>query len=168
MNYKERTPVKCSCSLRSLIGFDISEAQAMKLVGVPITNEKNNWNKVIGKIDSICYEKDIVYMTLYSYWLPEINIDKLEKFQSFASVSFEINRFEVEEKFPTFFEETIWHDKDYHPEVYRDIIVRDADGKEYDDHYWVGHAYYNYIKNIDDGTVDGWYSDVDIVKWRYK
>lgn len=103
MNYKERTPIKCSCSLRSLIGFDISEAQAMKLVGVPITNEKNNWNKVIGKIDSICYEKDIVYMTLYSYWLPEINIDKLEKFQSFASVSFEINRFEVEEKFPIFF-----------------------------------------------------------------
>lgn len=167
MNYKERTPVKCSCSLRSLIGFDISEAQAMKLVGVPITNEKNNWNKVIGKIDSICYEKDIVYMTLYSYWLPEINIDKLEKFQSFASVSFEINRFEVEEKFPTFFEETIWHDKDDHPEAYKDIIVRDVDGNEYDDHEWVGHAYYAYIES-EDGVRDGWRSDVDIVEWRYK
>lgn len=170
MSYKERTPVKCSCSLRSLVGFDISEAQAMLLIGTPVIDKRSNDNKdtAIGVVDAICYDKDLVYMTLYSYWLPEIHVDDKGKFQSFGSVSFEINRFEVEEKFPTFFEETIWHDRDDYPEKYKDIIVRDVDGKEYDDHYWVGHAYYNYIKNDDDGTVDGWVSDVDIVEWRYK
>lgn len=103
--YKERTPVKCSCSLRSLVGFDISEAQAITLIGVPIIDRRSNGNKdtAIGIVDAICYDKDLVYMTLYSYWLPEIQVDDNRKFQSFGSVSFEINSFEVEEKFPTFF-----------------------------------------------------------------
>lgn len=107
MSYKERTLVKCSCSLRSLVGFDISEAQAMLLIGTPIIDKRSNDNKdtVIGVVDAICYDKDLVYMTLYSYWLPEIHVDDKGKFQSFGSVSFEINRFEVEEKFPVFFRE---------------------------------------------------------------
>lgn len=105
MACKERTPVKCSCSLRSLIGFDISEVQAMTLVGVPIIDRRSNDNKdtAIGIVDAIYYDKDLVYMTLYSYWLPEIYVDDKGKFQSFGSVSFEIDRFEVEEKFPLFF-----------------------------------------------------------------
>lgn len=105
MIYKERTPVKCSCSLRSLVGFDISEAQAMTLVGVPVIDRRSNNNDgaVIGTINGICYDNDIVYLTLYSYWLPEIFTDENRKFQSFSSVSFEIDKFEVEEKFPAFF-----------------------------------------------------------------
>lgn len=105
--YKERSLVKCSCSLRSLVGFDISEEQAMTLVGVPIIDRRSNDNKdtAIGTVDAICYAKDLIYMTLYSYWLPEIHIDDKRKFQSFDSVSFEIDRFEVEDKFPIFFRE---------------------------------------------------------------
>lgn len=104
---KERTPIKCSCSLRGLVGFDISEAQAMTLVGIPVLDRRNNDNNntVIGTIDAICYEKDLVYMTLYSYWLPQINVDDNRKFQSFDNVSFEIRKFETEEKFHTFFRE---------------------------------------------------------------
>lgn len=169
MSYKEKTPVKCSCSLRSLVGFDISETQAMTLVGVPIIDRKSNGNKdtVIGIVDAICYDKDLVYMTLYSYWSPVIQVDDMRKFQSFYSVSFEINRFEIEERFPAFFEETIWHDRDDYPEVYKDIIVRDADGKEYDNHRWTGHAYYRYVES-EDGARDGGRSDIDIAEWRYK
>lgn len=106
-------------------------------------------------------------MTLYSYWLSEIHVDDKGKFQSFGSVSFEINRFEVEEKFPTFFEETIWHDRDDYPEKYKGIIVRDVDDKEYDDHRWTGHAYYRYVES-EDGVRDGWCSDINIAEWRYK
>lgn len=142
----------------------------MTLIGIPIIDRRSNNNKgtAIGVVDAICYDKDLVCMTLYSYWLPEIHVDDKGKFQSFGSVSFEINRFEVEEKFPIFFEETIWHDRDDYPEVYKDIIVRDADGKEYDNHFWIGHVYYNYIKNDNDGIADGWCSDIGIVAWRYK
>ena len=104
---REKWIIKCSCSLRSLVGFDISEAQAMTLVGMPIIDRRNNNNNntVIGTIDAICYEKDLVYMTLYSYWLPEIHVDENRKFQSFSSVSFEIEKFETEKKFPIFFQE---------------------------------------------------------------
>lgn len=92
--------------MRSLVGFDISETQAMTLVGVPIINRKSNGNRdtAIGIVDAIYYDKDLVYMTLYSYWSPVIQVDDMRKFQSFYSVNFEINRFEIEERFPTFFE----------------------------------------------------------------
>lgn len=55
MSYKERTPVKCSCSLRSLVGFDISEAQAVTLIGIPIIDRRSNDNKdtAIGVVDAI-------------------------------------------------------------------------------------------------------------------
>lgn len=107
MNYKEITLIKCSCSLRSLVGFDISEAQAMTLIGVPVIDRRNKDNKdvVIGTINAVCYDKDLVYMTLYAYWLPEICVYDNSKFQSFNSVSFEISKFETEEKFPLYFRE---------------------------------------------------------------
>lgn len=107
MVYKKGTPIKCSCSLRSLVGFDISEVQAMTLVGLPVIDRRSNDNRdtAIGTIEAICYEKDLVYMTLYSYWLPEIHIDNNGKFQSFSSVGFEIRKFETEKKFPIFFQE---------------------------------------------------------------
>lgn len=105
MVYKERTRIKCSCSLRSLVGFDISEAQAMTLVGLPVIDKRNKDNKdeVIGTIEAVNYSKDLVYMTLCVYWLPQINVDDNRKFQSFDNVSFEIRKFETEEKFPVFF-----------------------------------------------------------------
>lgn len=47
------------------------------------------------------------------------------------------------------------------------VIVRNKDGKEYNNHQWLGHAWYNFIIN-NDHTCDGWKSNVDIVSWRYQ
>lgn len=33
-----------------------------------------------------------------------------------------------------------WYSRENRPEVHEDIIVRDKDGREYDNHYWTGHA----------------------------
>lgn len=46
------------------------------------------------------------------------------------------------------------------------VIVRNKEGKEYRNHQWLGHAWYEFIINNDD--CDGWRSDVDIVSWRYQ
>lgn len=63
--------------------------------------------------------------------------------------------------------ENQWHDRDVRPEEDKDIVVRDIEGTEYDNHYWNGHCYYSYVE-WDDGTCDGYPSDIDIVIWRYK
>lgn len=55
----------------------------------------------------------------------------------------------------------------FYPKDHKDIIVRDADGREYANHYCTGHAYYSYVES-GDGSRDGWISDIDIVEWRYK
>jgi hypothetical protein len=56
-----------------------------------------------------------------------------------------------------------WHDASDYPEIlYKDIIVLDKDGKEHDNHYWIGHRYYQCCGE------DGYPSDVYIVRWRYK
>lgn len=47
------------------------------------------------------------------------------------------------------------------------VVVRDDNGKEHYNHQWVGHAWYAYVRN-NDGSCDGWRSDVDIVSWRYQ
>lgn len=63
--------------------------------------------------------------------------------------------------------ESVWHGRKEHPKDHKDIIVRDTNGREYDNHYWTGHAYYSYVE-FNDGSRYGWCSDVDIVEWRYK
>ncbi len=60
----------------------------------------------------------------------------------------------------------IWHDRDEYPETDIKIIVKDKEGKEYDDHTWNGYCYYEWIEH-DDGTGDGWRIDVDVVSWKY-
>lgn len=48
------------------------------------------------------------------------------------------------------------------------VIVRDKEGKEYRNHQWVGHAWYDFIIN-NDGSCDGWRTDVEnITSWRYQ
>lgn len=59
-----------------------------------------------------------------------------------------------------------WKDVSYYPREHEDIIVMDTDGKLHDNHYWCGHAYYQYIRY--DDVCDGYPSDVKIKKWRYK
>lgn len=61
----------------------------------------------------------------------------------------------------------IWFSKDIKPKVHEWIVVRDADGKEYTDHQWVGHAWYDFCRGSD-GSCDGWRTDVDFVEWRYQ
>lgn len=62
--------------------------------------------------------------------------------------------------------DVVWHDRDDYPKENEWIIIKDEDGKEYDAHRWVGHAYYAYVFD-DDGSCDGWRSLNDIVAWRY-
>lgn len=61
----------------------------------------------------------------------------------------------------------IWHDADYYPKQGIPIVVLDVNLIEHDNHTWEGHAYYEFIHN-DDGTADGYRSDVDIIAWRYE
>jgi len=63
--------------------------------------------------------------------------------------------------------ESEWHDESIKPNVHEWVVVRDADGMEYTDHQWVGHAWYDYCRGMD-GTYDGWRTDVDVVSWRYQ
>lgn len=60
-----------------------------------------------------------------------------------------------------------WNDVDDYPKEHVNIVVKDRSGREYNDHQWVGHAYYDFIGNDEDGY-DGWRTDVDIVSWRYQ
>ena len=66
-----------------------------------------------------------------------------------------------------------WFSAEIKPKEDTWVIVKDKDGKEYDDHQWLGHAWYSFI--IDgtdqDGCIiyDGWRTDVEnIVAWRYQ
>lgn len=63
--------------------------------------------------------------------------------------------------------EYTWYNRNNYPETYRDIIVMDKNGVEHDRHKWTGHAYYRFVCD-EDGTCDGYRSDIDITKWRYK
>ena len=61
-----------------------------------------------------------------------------------------------------------WYNKSIKPEPNKWIIVKDADdGKEYDDHQWNGHTWYAYVRN-NDGTCDGWRTNVNVESWRYQ
>ena len=59
-----------------------------------------------------------------------------------------------------------WFDESIKPEKDRHVVVRDESGNEHDYHQWTGHAWYAFIKN-DDGTYDGWKTDVNVVSWKY-
>ena len=63
--------------------------------------------------------------------------------------------------------EAEWHDEVTKPQVNKWVVVRDSDGKEYTDHQWAGHAWYDYCRGMD-GTCFGWRTDVDVVSWRYQ
>ncbi len=59
-----------------------------------------------------------------------------------------------------------WYPKEIKPEIHRFVIVRDKNGKQYNDHQWVGHAWYAFVR--DKQGCDGWRSNVEIVEWRYQ
>ena len=61
----------------------------------------------------------------------------------------------------------IWHAVDDYPKQGIPIVVLDRDLTEHDNHTWEGHAYYEFIYD-DDGSADGYRSDVDIIAWRYE
>ena len=66
-----------------------------------------------------------------------------------------------------------WFSSDVKPEIYKWIIVKDADGNEYDDHQWTGYNWYVFLENgtDQDGCIvyDGYPTDVEnIVSWRYR
>lgn len=60
-----------------------------------------------------------------------------------------------------------WCPECIRPKVHEWIIVKDKNGKEYDYHQWIGHAWYSFVGD-DESGYDGWRSDVDIVEWRYQ
>ena len=61
----------------------------------------------------------------------------------------------------------IWHDVDDYQQEHINIVVKDKFGKEYDNHQWVGHAYYEFVGDDENGY-DGWRTDVETVGWRYQ
>lgn len=69
--------------------------------------------------------------------------------------------FEAEPK-----EKIKWTSRNIKPKQDTWIIVKDKDGKEYRNHQWIGHAWYDFV--VYEGHCDGWRSDVDIVSWRYQ
>lgn len=62
---------------------------------------------------------------------------------------------------------TKWFSEIIKPEEHKWVVVRDEDGKEYTDHQWIGHAWYDYCRGSD-GSCDGWRTRVDVVSWRYQ
>lgn len=70
--------------------------------------------------------------------------------------------FEAERK-----EKVEWISKEIKPKEDKWVIVRNKDGKEYTNHKWNGYVWYDYVTN-NDGSCDGWRSDVDVVSWRYQ
>lgn len=65
-----------------------------------------------------------------------------------------------------------WFSAEIKPKADTWVIVKDKDGKEYDNHQWVGHAWYRFISDGIDCNgctiYDGWRTDVEnIVAWRY-
>lgn len=58
-----------------------------------------------------------------------------------------------------------WFSVKIKPKVDTWVIVKDKDGREYEDHQWSGDAWFDCI--TDEDTYTGWFSDVDIVAWRY-
>lgn len=65
-------------------------------------------------------------------------------------------------------EQIKWTSVKIKPEEDRWVIVRDKDGKEYRNHQWLGHAWYDFAIH-NDGTCDGWRTDVEnITSWRYQ
>lgn len=67
---------------------------------------------------------------------------------------------------PIGFKVTHWHDADDYPEKDRYITVIDKNGREYKHHTWSGRCYYNWI--FDSDGADGFPTDVEVYKWRYK
>lgn len=64
-------------------------------------------------------------------------------------------------------DDVYWHDvEDYPKKEDAWIIVKDKNGKEYDAHRWLGHAYYEFSID-DDGVCDGYRSRADIIAWKY-
>lgn len=62
-------------------------------------------------------------------------------------------------------EEIEWFDVKIKPEEDRWVIVKDKDGRVFENHQWKGHAWYDYIV-YEDGA-DGYRSRIDIVAWKY-
>lgn len=58
-----------------------------------------------------------------------------------------------------------WHNANDLPEEDKWIIVKDIDGREYNQHQWNGSSYYDYV--INDYDCIGMRSRVNIVAWRY-
>ena len=60
-----------------------------------------------------------------------------------------------------------WFSAEIKPKEDTWVIVKDKDGREYEDHQWLGHAWYAFVVNGSD--CDGWRTDVEnIVAWRYQ
>lgn len=60
-----------------------------------------------------------------------------------------------------------WNNISNCPKIDKKIVVKDQYGNEYDNHSWNGHCYYDWII-YGDGSGDGYPTDVEVVKWRYK
>lgn len=99
---KNRTIIKCECSLKSLIGFEVSKELAKTMVNMPVI--KDGGSEAIGVVSAIDYDNDKVEMNIFSYALPQITIDDNGKATSFQSMEILSSSYEIEPSFKDRFE----------------------------------------------------------------
>lgn len=110
----------------------------------------------------ICIDYCGAYKAFYYYnhwYVEECHDYEYPEFYKYTKAEFE-------EKY-NLYDNYQWYSEMIKPEGYRNIIVKDENGKEYNNHYWNGLCYYEYSEN-NDGTCDGYPTEVDFYIWRYK
>ena len=73
MWYKNRIMLQCKCTLKSLIGADVSKEMAESLIDLPVV--RGCEREVVGNIDSVDYQNNSVAINLYAHIFPEIKLD---------------------------------------------------------------------------------------------
>lgn len=114
-------------------------------------------------------------MKLIKIWsrLGNQTIKTLEKQEAIVFVGdseYEISNIRYKNGIPVGFDakpRKEWFSLDIKPKENVWVIVKDKNGKEYKDHQWVGHAWYEFVRSKD--GCDGWRADMEgIIAWRYQ
>lgn len=119
-------------------------------------------------------EKKVKCMKLIKLWsrLGNQTINTLKRQDAIVFVGndeYEITNIRYKNGVPVGFDATKreWFPLDIKPEQDTWVIVKDKNGKEYKDHQWLGHAWYEFVRSRDGS--DGWRADMEnIVTWRYQ